>query len=142
MKITLTTLTLAAYAQAIKLSSEQGDAAQRFANWASKHNRNYNSKSQRDMRFGEWLIKDRSYNSINEDKQNTFTVGHNNMSDWTDAEFQSILLQNPKVVSLPEQSFAEILADQKGGKGGGETTCSCSKCGSSCGTCYDYGKIN
>jgi hypothetical protein len=44
------------------------------------------------MRFGEWLIKDRSYNSINEDKQNTFTVGHNNMSDWTDAEFQAILL--------------------------------------------------
>ena len=43
------------------------------------------------MRFGEWQKKDNEYKSINTNSENTFTVGHNQMSDWTDDEFKATL---------------------------------------------------
>jgi hypothetical protein len=39
-----------------------------------------------------WLKKDFEYASLNNNSEHTFTVGHNNFSDWSDAEFQAILL--------------------------------------------------
>jgi hypothetical protein len=79
------------------------------------------------MRFGEWLIKDREYKSINSDPRNTFTVGHNKFSDWTDAEFQAILLKPQFTPDPAEPSFAEILSE---GKPGTTDACGCTtKCG-------------
>jgi hypothetical protein len=58
MKLSITTLALIAYSQAVQISSDQSDASQRFSAWANQFNRNYNSKSERDMRFSEWLGMD------------------------------------------------------------------------------------
>ena len=43
------------------------------------------------MRKKEWMLKDQAYKSINDDPSNTFKVGHNKFSDWTEEEILSIL---------------------------------------------------
>lgn len=58
MKLSITTLALIAYSQAVQISSDQSDAGQRFSAWANQFNRNYNSKAERDRRFGEWQKTD------------------------------------------------------------------------------------
>jgi hypothetical protein len=44
MKLSITTLALIAYSQAVQISSDQSDAGQRFSAWANQFNRNYNSQ--------------------------------------------------------------------------------------------------
>lgn len=136
MRITLTTLALVVYTEAMQLTSDldQSDNALRFGNWAAKQNRSYKSMTERDKRFAEWLLKDKDYKEINRDPSNTFLVGHNNFSDWTEAEFKAILLKD-EITTLSEQSFAEILRQNgKLAPGGNVTGCaSCSKCGTGCG---------
>lgn len=116
MKITVSTIALTAYATAIQLTGPQGNDAARFTAWANEHNKHYDSVQEHQARLGEWLRKDAEYKSINANPDNTFTVGHNNMSDWTDTEFRAILRSTPTVLpdaisDAPENSLAEVFGE-------------------------------
>ena len=43
------------------------------------------------FRLSLYAAKDREYRRINSDPNNTFTVGHNHMSTWTESAYKKIL---------------------------------------------------
>lgn len=80
------TSALASFSHAMRLYAAydgQTDDA-RFHIWVAVYNRNYSNESEYQLRFSEWLKKDKAYTEINNNSGNTFTVGHNNFSDWTE----------------------------------------------------------
>ena len=90
MKTFINVAALLAFTNALQLTAEQNEEA-RFNAWAIQYNRSYDNVKEHSRRFKEWRKKDVGINAINANPANTFTVGHNKFSDWTDREFQNIL---------------------------------------------------
>ena len=65
--------------------------------------------------MNEWLRNDRSYKAINQDPSNTFKVGHNKFSDWTQQEILSVL--NPEITEGPKGNV-EIKIERRAIDGG------------------------
>ena len=64
---------------------------QSFIGHMSEHGLSFATKEEYEFRLGIYTLKDMEYARINADPENTFTVGHNQFSTWTDAEFKRML---------------------------------------------------
>jgi len=53
--------------------------------------------------------KDAEYKKINEDPENTFTVGHNKFSTWTEDEIKRMLIQTPFKRNMTDLSKVKKL---------------------------------
>jgi len=62
-----------------------------FINHMAEHGLSYGTSEEYSFRLAEFMKKDAEYAAINADETNTFTVGHNFMSSWTDAEYKRLL---------------------------------------------------
>ena len=67
----------------------------------------YGTKEEYNFRLSEFAKKDAAIKEINSNPENTFTVGHNLFSTWTDAEYKRLLgYKGPKAV---DQSTVTVL---------------------------------
>jgi len=115
--------------------------------WAAENNKSYTGYQEYQARFGEWMKNDATIMSINSNPQNTFTLGHNKFSDWTEAEYKAILLpqRNENAASaLIRQENANEPRDHGGRLLQGSCVCSpgCTTYdvgGPKCEQCYNYG---
>jgi len=57
----------------------------------AEHGISYGTKEEYEFRFDIYKKKDAEYNMINSDPANTFTVGHNQFSTWTQDEYKRLL---------------------------------------------------
>jgi cathepsin L len=76
-----------------------------FINWVAQHGRNYQSLAEYEHRLAQFtrvneFIKE--HNTLG----NTYTVGHNKMSDWTEEEYKAILTHTP--MPEDEKIYAEM----------------------------------
>jgi len=68
----------------------------------------YGTKEEYQFRFEIYKKKDLENQYINEDPANTFTVGHNQFSTWTDAEYKKILAYNGPQEFPEETVFTDL----------------------------------
>jgi len=64
---------------------------QSFIRHMSEHNLSFGTKEEYEFRFGIYAMKDAENVEINSNPEHTFTVGHNQFSTWTDAEYKNLL---------------------------------------------------
>jgi hypothetical protein len=128
MRTLISLAALAAYSTAIQLTSEQQSDLNRFAEWQNRFNKHYNDGAEHTRRFNIWLALDSQYQDINSNEENSFSVAHNQYSDWSKEEFDSFLLLPTS--ATPKQSFAEVSTNQ--------SDCVCADDCGPC-ACNDYG---
>merc|ERR1712086_635963 len=63
----------------------------KFLEHVAEHNLNFSTVQEFEFRQAIFTAKDAENDQINSNPENTFTVGHNFMSTWTDEEYKSIL---------------------------------------------------
>jgi cathepsin L len=81
---------------------------QSFIAHMAEHGLSYGTAEEYNFRLGIYTLKGMEYDRINADPENTFTVGHNQFSTWTDAEFKKMLgYKGPQEWS--EEHLAEIV---------------------------------
>jgi C1A family cysteine protease len=64
---------------------------QSFIAHMAEHGLSYATAEEYNFRLGIYTLKGQEYDRINAVPENTFTVGHNQFSTWTDAEFKKML---------------------------------------------------
>ena len=64
---------------------------QAFVEHVSTHGLSFGTKEEYEFRLGLYAQKDAEIKKINADPNNSFTVGHNFMSTWTDFEYKRLL---------------------------------------------------
>lgn len=64
---------------------------QNFIEHIAAHGISYGTSEEYKFRLAIFAQKDAEYEKINADPSNTFTVGHNHFSTWTDAEYKKLL---------------------------------------------------
>jgi hypothetical protein len=64
----------------------EGGVQTRFMEHVANYGVSYGTQEEYDFRMALFAKRDAEYNKINEDPENTFTVGHNMFSTLTDAE--------------------------------------------------------
>ena len=74
-----------------------------FTKWMAQHGRDYQTVEEFNFRFHEWIQKDKFIKEHNEEQQ-SYTVGHNQFSDWTHGEYKAIL-QRKETEKNPEFVF-------------------------------------
>ena len=99
MRTTLTTLSV--FAASAAAYSVNADLEGRFVKWASEHGRQYATIAEFGARLQNWIKTDRAIERINAKPDETVVLGHNKFSDWTDAEYKSLLTYVPSL-SLKE----------------------------------------
>ena len=62
-----------------------------FMDHIAEHGLSYGTQEEYLFRQNIFMTKDAENQVINADPENTFTVGHNFMSTWTDAEYKKML---------------------------------------------------
>ena len=102
--------------------------------------RSYKTAAERNMRFERWRAADNAIILANSDKSNTFVLGHNNLSDWTEAEYHAILLPFDYVDATPRDSpgtpkDSPPFGSAPGGGNGGGGGDPCDPSGKACGIC-------
>lgn len=96
-------LALVAYAEAQKtINRTPNPDTQRFMMWAAQNNRVYTSYAEARGRQEQWARNDAAFAALNADHENTFTVGHNQFSDWTPEEYAAILTLIPQYPETPD----------------------------------------
>jgi KDEL-tailed cysteine endopeptidase len=81
---------------------------QSFIQHLAEHGISYGTKEEYQFRLDIFKRKDAEYREINSNPENTFTVGHNMFSTWTDSEYKRLLgYRGPQ--TLPE-SEVEVEA--------------------------------
>jgi hypothetical protein len=79
------------------------DTSVQFLNHVAEYGLSYGTSEEYAMREAIFNAKDAEYREINSDKNNTFTVGHNFMSTWTNDEYKKLLgFRAPKNVEEAE----------------------------------------
>ena len=63
----------------------------KFMNYMSKFSKVYTTVEEYATRLALFLEREIIINESNADEANTYTLGHNNFSDWTDEEYKAIL---------------------------------------------------
>jgi C1A family cysteine protease len=88
---------------------------QNFIHHLAAYGISYGTSEEYKFRLGMYMKKDMEMAKINADPTNTFTVGHNNMSTWTQAEYKKLLgfrgIQDPKNVTYLETSNNAATVD-------------------------------
>ena len=69
---------------------------QAFVEHLAFYGESYGTKEEYNFRLNEFSKKDKEYKEINANPENTFTVGHNQYSTWTDAEYKKLLGYKPR----------------------------------------------
>jgi C1A family cysteine protease len=64
---------------------------QQFIEHISNYGISYGTAEEYKFRLGIFAKKDQENQDINANEENTFTVGHNQFSTWTDAEYKKLL---------------------------------------------------
>jgi C1A family cysteine protease len=77
---------------------------QNFITHVSQHNLSYGTSEEYNFRLAIFAKKDAEFKEINANPKNTFTVGHNHFSTWTDFEFNKMVGSKSK--GLKEQKTA------------------------------------
>ena len=77
-----------------------------FINYIAQHNKSYDTKEEYEFRFGVWLDKAVYIEEHYATNGYTYDVGHNQFSDWTQEEYESILGYRPEL-RTEERVFAE-----------------------------------
>jgi len=73
-----------------------------FINHMADFGLSFATKEEYEFRLGIYTMKDAEYAKINADPANTFTVGHNKFSTWTDAEYKKLLgYKGPQKIEGP-----------------------------------------
>lgn len=103
---------------------------QRFHEWSAQFNRSFNSAAEHDARLANWLLADSEIQAYNSDPSHTFELGHNQFSDWSRAEYESILLPDVEFTSSA-RSHREFA------RGTNAENCAGLTCGSC--TSFDFG---
>jgi len=62
-----------------------------FVNHMNKFGLSYGTQEEFEFRFQLFQQKDAELAKINSDPENTFTVGHNKFSTWTESEYKRLL---------------------------------------------------
>jgi len=62
-----------------------------FIEHISAYGKSYGTVEEYNFRLGLYAAKDKEINEINADKENTFTVGHNDFSTWSADEYKQLL---------------------------------------------------
>jgi len=68
-----------------------GELRSLFANHVADYGLSYGTEAEYDYRFKLYALKDQILREINSDPENTFTVGHNKFSTWTNEEYSKLL---------------------------------------------------
>lgn len=90
------------------------DSEARFTAWTAQYNKSYKSDEERSLRFSYWIARDQSYKEINSVKGNSFTVGHNYMSDFSEDEINAMLNgipETPDIVVDPKPEDDPVRED-------------------------------
>ena len=72
------------------------DLQEKFVNWATKFNKNYTTFEDFTHRFNNWYKQHELIEEFNSKPNQTATLGHNHLSDWTDEEYKALLTFSPK----------------------------------------------
>ena len=80
-------LALAAFASA-------NETKARFMQFITEFGKNYGTVEEFEFRFAQWLTVDMDINAHNA-TESSYKLGHNKMSDWTEAQYQSLLTYRP-----------------------------------------------
>lgn len=79
---------------------------QSFVQHLAEHGISYGTKEEYNFRLGIYKRKDAENQEINANPENTFTVGHNMFSTWTDDEYKKLLgYRGPQ--TLPAEEVVE-----------------------------------
>jgi KDEL-tailed cysteine endopeptidase len=84
---------------------------QSFIQHMSEHGLNYGTKEEYAFRFELFQKAENEINEINADQENTFTVGHNEFSTWTQAEYKQLLGYRGPQNFTDEEEFT-VLEDE------------------------------
>lgn len=76
-----------------------------FINHMAEHGLSFGTSEEYTFRLAEFAAKDAEYAAINADATNTFTVGHNFMSSWTNAEYKRLLGYKAGVEQVNNETF-------------------------------------
>ena len=68
-----------------------GAVEQSFIGHMATHGLTYATPEEYNFRLGIFTLKDMENTEINSNPEHTFTVGHNQFSTWTDAEYRRLL---------------------------------------------------
>lgn len=125
MKSFVASCALVAVSQAVLVEDQASD----FAAWMVKFNKSYATTAIKTAKFDAWKINDNSIKALNNDKKNTFTVGHNQFSDLTSTEHAKLLV--PARAKSKYNTHAQTSSAAEG---------AC-KCPAACGVCdcNEYG---
>jgi len=98
---TFACLALAGVASAITMNDIK------FMDFLAKHGKDYNTIEEFNFRAALFAMKDAALAKINANRANTFTVGHNMMSDWTQEEQNRMYGYIEEDEDLPALNMAE-----------------------------------
>ena len=101
----------------------------------AEHGLSYGTTEEYNFRQAIFMAKDAENDEINANPENTFTVGHNFMSTWTDAEYKKMLgYRAPKNVTeqeptiLPEVTAVSVDWRTKGAVNAVKNQGQCGSC--------------
>ena len=81
---------------------------QDFIEHVAMYGLSYGTKEEYTFRLQEFAKKDAEIKEINADETNTFTVGHNMFSTWTDFEYKRLLgFKMPQGVAEPKTEYLD-----------------------------------
>lgn len=88
------------------LCKDHQDTSVDFLNHVAEYGLSYGTAEEYAFRQEIFAAKTAEYKEINADKNNTFTVGHNFMSTWTNEEYKKLLgFRAPKNVEVAEPTI-------------------------------------
>ena len=84
-----------------------------FISYVAQHNKVYETTEEYAFRMNEWMKVDRHI-KLHNNENKTWTLGHNHMSDWTQAERKSINGLKPE---LRDREYAPVLLEPSNADG-------------------------
>ena len=114
----------------------------KFMEWISNYGRSYGTVAEYQFRLARFAEADQLIEEHNSQNGESYTLGHNKMSDWTEAEYKRLLTYKPELnyfnldaTPAPEPSNVEIPTSVDWGTAGAVTPV---KDQGQCGSCWSF----